>query len=188
MNGDLNDMMRQTGDPTYYTPMAVVGQLVNQNGGQVTIINPPFVAEKPKPKKWIKKWRMFGLFFAVSNGRLKKRDERYYKGGWKGYVDVRQDVFEAQGHKCPHCGKEVESFKDLEAHHILPWSRFSELRNKRENIILLCHKCHKEVHCNPYINIHMMEDKAKELGIDLKERYSHAYEECEGEVEGTAEV
>ena len=38
----LNEIFRRSGEPTYYTPMAVVGQLVNQNGGQVTIINPPF--------------------------------------------------------------------------------------------------------------------------------------------------
>ena len=36
---------------------------------------------------------------------------------------------------------------------------------------MLCHRCHKEVHCNPYLNIQMMEDKAKEMGIELKGRY-----------------
>ena len=39
--------------------------------------------------------------------------------------------------------------------------------------IMLCHKCHKEVHCNPWRNIELMKAKAEELGIDLKERYDY---------------
>ena len=192
----LNEIFRRSGEPTYYTPMAVVGQLVNQEGGTVVIGNPPFSAtqEKPKKKNWIKKWRMFGLYFAVANCRLKRRDwrdtqMRQYDGGWRGYRKDKEDVFEAQGHKCPHCGLEVQSFKDLEAHHILPCGRFPEMRNKKENIIMLCHHCHREVHNNPYKNIEMMEAKAKELGIDLNEHYETGnIRDCEAEAEGTAEV
>ena len=36
----LNELFRRTGEPTYHTPIAVIGELVNQSGGQVTIINP----------------------------------------------------------------------------------------------------------------------------------------------------
>ena len=194
----LNELFRRTGEPTYHTPIAVIGELVkaagkrekwqvdltisereqartefNQSGGQVTIINPPFSMEKPKPKKWIKRWHAFGLFFAVSNTRLKKRDTRPYTGGWKTYHEDRNAVWEAQGHKCPICGTEFQSHKDMEAHHALPWARFPELRNKRENIVMLCHKCHKEIHCNPWRNIELMKAKAEELGIDLKERYDY---------------
>ena len=61
----------------------------------------------------------------------------------------------------------------MELHHVLPWSRFPELRAKKSNQLLLCHDCHKEIHCNPYLNIRLMEDKAKEFGIDLKERYKY---------------
>ena len=177
----LNELFRRTGEPTYHTPIAVIGELVNQNGGQVTIINPPFSMEKPKPKKWIKRWHAFGLFFAVSNARLKKRDTRPYTGGWKTYHEDRNAVWEAQGHKCPICGTEFQSHKDMEAHHALPWARFPELRNKRENIVMLCHRCHKEIHCNPYKNIAMMEAKAKELGYDLTERYMTGAVESEQE-------
>ena len=34
----LNEIFRRTGEPTYHTPIAVIGELVNQSGGQVTII------------------------------------------------------------------------------------------------------------------------------------------------------
>ena len=150
---------------------------IRPNGGGI-LTPPPFTIEiPPKKKKWIMKWHVFGLFFAISNGRLKKRDERRYKGGWSSYRENREELFEQQGHRCPHCGYEGKTFKDLESHHILPWSRFPELRDKRDNIILLCHRCHKEVHCNPYLNIQMMDAKAKELGIELKERYDYAKED-----------
>ena len=130
-----------------------------------------FLETMNNEKKWIRRWHAFGLCFAVSNGRIKKRDERRYKGGWVDYMDIREKLFEAQGRRCPHCGKEATTFKELEAHHVLPWGRFPELRNKQKNLILLCHRCHKEVHCNPWLNIAMMERKAEELGIDLAERY-----------------
>ena len=32
--------------------------------------------------------------------------------------------------------------------------------------------CHKEIHCNPYLNIKLMEEKAAELEIKLSERYN----------------
>ena len=122
-------------------------------------------------RKWIKRFHAFGLFFAVSNGRIKKRNTRPYTGGWKNYVNDRKEVFDKQQHRCPHCGKEVESYKDLEAHHVLPWCRFPELRDKKENLLLLCHRCHKEVHLNPWLNIRLMKEKAAELNIDLKVHY-----------------
>jgi hypothetical protein len=39
-------------------------------------------------------------------------------------------------------------------------------------MLLLCHACHKEIHCNPYLNIKLMEEKAAELEIKLSERYN----------------
>ena len=44
----MNEIFRRSGEPTYYTPMAVVGQLVNQEGGTVVIGNPPFSDRKFK--------------------------------------------------------------------------------------------------------------------------------------------
>ena len=58
-------------------------------------------------------------------------------------------------------------------HHVLPLSRFPELGQSIRNGIMLCHKCHKEIHCNPWRNIELMKAKAEELGIDLKDRYDY---------------
>ena len=61
----------------------------------------------------------------------------------------------------------------MELHHVLPLARFPELGQSIRNGIMLCHKCHKEVHCNQWRNIELMKAKAEELGIDLKERYDY---------------
>lgn len=143
-------------------------QVNNNSGGTVIISDQP-----SKPKRWIKKWHAFGLFFAVSNGRIKKRDERYYDCGYRDYTEKRKAVFEQQGHRCYLCGKEARSYKYLEAHHTLPVCRFPELIDDPENIMMLCHRCHKEVHINPFKNAQLMKAKAKEMGIDLKERYDY---------------
>ena len=64
-------------------------------------------------------------------------------------------------------------YKELELHHILPLARFPELGQSIRNGIMLCHKCHKEIHCNPWRNIQLMKEKAEELGIDLSERFDY---------------
>ena len=69
----------------------------------------------------------------------------------------------------------------MELHHVLPLARFPELGQSIRNGIMLCHKCHKEVHCNPWRNIELMKAKAEELGIDLTERYKTGAVESEQE-------
>lgn len=59
------------------------------------------------------------------------------------------------------------------SHHSMRLARFPELGQSIRNGIMLCHRCHKEVHCNPWRNIELMKAKAEELGIDLKERYDY---------------
>ena len=49
--------------------------------------------------------------------------------------------------------------------------RVLELREQKENIEVLCVKCHKELHNNPWRLIEQMKAKAQELGINLEERY-----------------
>ena len=89
----LNEIFRRTGEPTYHTPIAVIGELVkaagkrekwqvdltisereqartefNQSGGQVTIINPPYHSQPRAWRKgWAKKLRIGRLYFYISN-------------------------------------------------------------------------------------------------------------------------
>ncbi len=39
------------------------------------------------------------------------------------------------------------------------------------NWMVVCNDCHQEIHTNPWLNISLMEAKAKELDIDLKEGF-----------------
>ena len=197
----LNEIFRRTGEPTYHTPIAVIGELVkaagkrekwqvdltisereqartefNQSGGQVTIINPPF-EQAPRQKRWWKRSFRFmkGRFYITfSNCRVKKRPTSCDHECSQKLTDNMREIkgyrYKQQKGLCPECGQPFD-IKEMELHHVLPWGRFPELRARKANMILLCHKCHKEIHCNPWKNIEMMKAKADELGIDLKERY-----------------
>ena len=199
----LNEIFRRTGEPTYHTPIAVIGELVkaagkrekwqvdltisereqartefNQSGGQVTIINPPF-EQAPRQKRWWKRSFRFmkGRFYITfSNCRVKKRptscDHECSQKLTDNMREIRGYRYKQQKGLCPECGQPFD-IKEMELHHVLPWGRFPELRARKANMILLCHKCHKEIHCNPWKNIEMMKAQADELGIDLKARYGY---------------
>lgn len=141
-------------------------EINNSSGGTVIV-----QGDRKDRRKWVKRWHAFGLFFAISNCRIKKRDEREYKGGFTGFRDLKELAFKRQGGACPMCGHSF-GYRQMECHHVLPWGRFPEYRMKAENIMMLCHDCHKEIHCNPFLNIRMMRDKAAEIGVDLTSRYS----------------
>ena len=124
-------------------------------------------------KTW--KWsiKIAGLWLTLSNVPVKKKNSR--KVGDRDNIDstyrmkdIRREVKAEQGDRCPMCGEVSER---MELHHILPVARFPELWDDRRNCVALCHGCHKEIHCNPWANIRMMEAKAAELGFDLGERY-----------------
>jgi hypothetical protein len=92
-------------------------------------------------------------------------------------VENEHKLYERQGGRCQHCGQPFD-YDAMELHHVLPLSRFPELGQSIRNGIVLCHNCHKEVHCNPWRNIELMKAKAEELGIDLKERYDYGEGVC----------
>ena len=147
----------------------------------VTIINPPYETGNKAMARWRKAWKhgikIAGIYFYVSNVRLKrrcKRDDQYLEKHTKeNIVKNKLKLYERQQHRCPLCGEEFP-YKEMELHHILPWARFPELKQSIRNSIMLCHYCHKEVHINPFRNIQMMQQKAQELGFNLKERYEYA--------------
>lgn len=83
---------------------------------------------------------------------------------WKGFVSgerkqdcnslewrkMRRFILIRDGYKCQHCGdhnyKGRGSAIKLHVHHIKQWITHPELRFDPENLILLCSKCHNEVH------------------------------------------
>ena len=127
---------------------------------------------RPPPKKceymvWIKRFRLLGLHFAVSNGRIKKRIDRPepYRAS-----ELKKRLSSEQGWKCKLCGCRCDK---LEMHHVLPWARFPEMRWQPDNIVMLCPSCHREIHGNPWKYIRMMEAKAEEMGVKLESYYDY---------------
>jgi hypothetical protein len=153
-------------------------QITNNDGGTVIINEQP---PKPKRKNWLKKWHAFGLTFAIANCRIKKRDWRdterqYGETACNNVRDIKRKAYEKQDGKCPMCGNHFE-YKEMENHHVLPWGRFPEYRMKAKNMLFVCHKCHREIHNNPWLNIRLMKEKADELGIDLHDKYDYGEED-----------
>ena len=143
------------------------------------------ISQRRWQQGWAKKFRIGRLYFYVSNCRMKKRPIRDLL--YTGYVQDRcqenkRKLYDRQGGKCPHCGLPFD-YEQMELHHILPVGRFPKLGGAIRNSIMLCHRCHKEVHMNPWMNIQMMKAKAEEMGIDLREYYDYGKEDtqhCEG--------
>lgn len=138
----------------------------NINNYGTVIIN-----DQPKRNTWKRSIKLGNLFITFSNCRVKKRTDD--RGKWLDDKPkwIKQQMHEAQGGKCPICGKPFELY-EMELHHVLPWCRFPELRNNRANIMLLCTRCHHEIHIDPFKNIRMMKQKAEELGVNLEHRYA----------------
>ena len=59
----------------------------------------------------------------------------------------------------------------MEYHHVLPYNRFPEWKTSIRNGLVLCHRCHKEIHMNPFFNAELIRQKCEELGIDINEHY-----------------
>lgn len=123
-------------------------------------------------RKTFKKLFKFGnlRIYITWNLRLKARNKRDDIFGCLKTPRLRHKLWERAQGKCERCGKDID-YKVFESHHVLPLGRFKEFADDINNMQCLCHDCHKEIHCDPYKEIRQMEQKAKELGINLKEYY-----------------
>ena len=137
---------------------------------------------------------LFGRWYlTISNCKVKNRTGCKRPGNSRhGIKELKHMYYEQQNGCCKQCGERFD-IAYMEMHHILPYSKFPELRTHTDNMVMLCHDCHNEVHNNPFLNIRMMETKAKELGINLQDRYEEKTEpgtirECQDALEGFTEV
>ena len=77
MNKDLNEMLRSQGEQPYYTPMAVVGELVSPAPARLVLIDPPMIANKKREHHFKKMLRIGKLRFYITwNFRLKNSQKR----------------------------------------------------------------------------------------------------------------
>jgi 5-methylcytosine-specific restriction endonuclease McrA len=105
---------------------------------------------KKKIKKRVKKYRKNNpemvRKFAFTRYKLESETfgitadaYRYAIMAWKGVIMKRD------GRKCVYCGKKGKKAK-LEAHHIIYKKTNKAMALIENNGIILCHKCHKELH------------------------------------------
>lgn len=95
--------------------------------------------------------------FEIDESKYRERPSGEKHWNWKGgitneghrirespeYRQWRKFVFERDKYTCQRCG---EVGGKLNAHHIKPFSVYSELRFDIDNGITLCKKCHIELH------------------------------------------
>lgn len=116
----------------------------------------------------IGRWRLY-----LSNIRLKKMNPAGQRGAiyGKAMKARKQRHFHENGGVCDVCGKPI-AWHDVEMHHILPYSEFPQYGTNPANVEIVCNDCHHALHRNPYTNLLRMEQKARELGFDLKTYYN----------------
>lgn len=123
-----------------------------------------------KDHLWKKGFKVGKIRFYVSNCRLRFRQSRDGHSR-NSVIKLKKQLFEEASHECLLCKRNMEWWQ-AELHHVLPYGLFEEFRETPRNLMVLCHGCHAAVHNNPYINIQLMEQVAKELGVEkeLKSR------------------
>lgn len=113
-------------------------------------------------------WRL-----VLANCRLKKmnpsggrRTQRYNEA----ITSFKRRRYKQNCGTCDLCGKPID-FDELQLHHILPFGEFPQYGTNPANMEIACDECHHALHMNPYENLRRMEQKARELGFDLREYY-----------------
>ena len=113
-------------------------------------------------------WRLY-----LSNCRMKKMSpsmacrKGFYAAAMK---SKKKRLFAISGGTCDICGCRMNQ-DELQLHHILPYAEFPQYGMNPSNLEMVCDDCHHAIHMNPYENLHRMEQKARELGFDLREYY-----------------
>lgn len=140
------------------------------NNSKVVINTPPNLP--PKQKHFKKMWRIGGWrLYLTHNYRLKNGSRRDQARNHNGIVKVKEQLWKKHDGTCQICGKKIEKYGASELHHILVWWRFPQYETDERNLLILCRKCHKSIHTDPFVECKMITAKAKELGIDLKDYY-----------------
>ena len=125
-------------------------------------------------RKTFKKLFKFGnlRIYITWNLRLKARNKRDDIFGCLKTPLLRRKLWlRAQG-KCERCGKDID-YNVCELHHVLPLGRFKEFADDINNMQCLCHDCHKDIHCNPFLEAKLIRERCNELGLNIEDYYGN---------------
>ena len=127
----------------------------------------------PKKQKHFKRMLKIGKlrFYLTWNYRLKNSQQRDQTRNHNGIVKTKEILWKKHDGRCQICGKKIDKYGHSQVHHVLSWWRFPEYETDERNLLLLCRDCHSHIHKEPFLECKMIDDKCKELGINLKEYY-----------------
>ena len=114
--------------------------------------------------------KIFGLYVVISTRRLRVR-VRQERDGDKVMTALRKSLLDEWSGICPMCGQ-VRQPKEMRMHHKLPYSRFPKLKYDKDNLILLCKGCHKELHDNPFLLSNVIEEEMDKKKLNIKDYYN----------------
>ena len=124
----------------------------------------------PIQRKWgfrIGKWWLY----ISHNGPMKFR-KRYNQPRQKSkLVDMKRKLVKQRGQVCELCGCHIERYCKTNIHHVIPWTRYPEGELDERNIMVVCQKCHSEIHNNPLLDASLIRKKSLQLGVDIKKIY-----------------
>lgn len=125
-------------------------------------------------RKTFKKLFKFGnlRIYITWNLRLKARNKRDDIFGCLKTPLLRRKLWEHQQGKCERCGKDID-YNVCELHHVLPLGRFKEFADDINNMQCLCHDCHKDIHCNPFLEAKLIRERCNELGLNIEDYYGN---------------
>lgn len=127
----------------------------------------------PKKQKHFKRMLKIGKlrFYLTWNYRLKNSQQRDQTRNHNGIVKTKEMLWKKHDGRCQICGKKIDKFGHSQLHHVLNWWRFPEYETDERNLLLLCRDCHSHIHKEPFLECKMIEEKCKELGVNLKDYY-----------------
>lgn len=119
----------------------------------------PFCSHKliKKYEGWVCRTPKCPLYFKLEHGWVyldgtKKNNLQFFKDKYnfdiesfenrKRWLKLKEEIFNEREKKCEICGKTFS----LDVHHILSRAEHPSLTFDKENLIILCEECHKEIH------------------------------------------
>lgn len=124
-----------------------------------------------KPFKWmvrIGKLRFYITYnFRLKNSQIRDNEKKLFD-----IVPIKEKLWEKEQGHCMMCRKTISKFHHSQIHHVLPYARFPEFATNKENLLLLCRDCHKEIHTNPFLDCNLQQNTARKLGVKLKDYYT----------------
>ena len=124
-----------------------------------------------KPFKWmvrIGKLRFYITYnFRLKNSQIRDNEKKLFD-----IVPIKEKLWEKEQGHCMMCRKTISKIHHSQIHHVLPYARFPEFATNKENLLLLCRDCHKEIHTNPFLDCNLQQNTARKLGVKLKDYYT----------------